>query len=70
MVTITLGQYWSKDLRIQNTKKVFSILLGMHHGVSAPTPWHNVHQMVRMHHGAWSGQRKKFGQHTVLQIVH
>ena len=70
MVTVTSGQCWSKDLRMENTKKVFSILLGMHHGVSAPTPWRNMHRMVRMCHGAQSGQRKKFGQHMVLQIMH
>ena len=42
----------------------------MCHGVSAPTPLCNVHQTVRMHHGAWLGQRKKFGRCMVLQIVH
>ena len=54
MVTVTSGQHWSKDLRMENTKKVFSILLGMHQWgfCSNPTaqcapnsqdaPWHMV----------------------------
>ena len=43
---------------MENTKKVFSILLGMRHGVGAETPWCNVHQTFRMHHGTQLGQRK------------
>ena len=69
-LTVTLGQRWSRESRMENTFLVFSILLGMRHGVSAPTPRRNVHRTVRMRHGARSGQRIFFGRRTVLQIVH
>ena len=58
MAKVTSGQCWSKDLRMENTFLVFFILLGMCHGVSAPTPWCNVHRTFRMHHGTQLGQRK------------
>ena len=62
--------FWGRDLELGNCFLQCPDLLGLRHGVSAPTPQHNVHQTATLPDGVRSGQRFFFVRCAVAQCVH